>query len=178
MIVSVLWDWVGVYLFFSLFFPLFFLFLDMYWEGGDDNTIERFTDNNDCQNAYKSFLCYMNFPRCNDAGDSLMLCRSVCENFFRACKYESFLNRCYNPEYYGAVDPEPETITDELGLPIYMRAHLPGQPFRDILIDEESENMLIVCTPSVPGTGTVSTRWDMYSVFISGFLLLLTLFYY
>ncbi len=132
---------------------LSFFFSDQYWEGGDENTVARFTDNADCQQAYKNFLCFMNFPRCDDTGQSLILCRSVCENFFRACKYESFLNRCYNPEFYGSTYPEPETITDELGLPIYMRAHLPGQPFRDILIDEESEEMKIVCTPSIPGAG-------------------------
>ena len=158
-------------------FVYVYLCIDIYWEGGDDNTIERFTDNADCQNAYKNFLCYMNFPRCNDAGESLMLCRSVCENFFQACKYESFLNRCYNPEYYGATDPEPETITDELGLPIYMRAHLPGQPFRDILIDEESKDMLVVCTPSIPGSAPVSAHLGFYSIFITSFIILFLLFH-
>ncbi len=125
----------------------------MFWEGGDEDTVERFTDNADCQAAYKAFLCYMNFPRCDESGASLILCRSVCENFFRACRYASFLVRCYDPEYFGSKEPEPETITDELGLPIYMRAHLPGQPFRDPLVDDRTdpETTLVVCTPSIPG---------------------------
>ena len=29
----------------------------------------------------------MNFPRCDDEGKSLMMCRSACENFFKACEY-------------------------------------------------------------------------------------------
>lgn len=41
----------------------------------------------DCVNAYYNFICYMNFPRCDGAGNSLGVCTSVCENFFRACKY-------------------------------------------------------------------------------------------
>jgi hypothetical protein len=133
---------------------------DPYWEGGDENMVERFTDNADCQAAYKNFLCFMNFPRCDEAGQSLILCRSVCLNFFRACKYASFLNRCYNPEYYGAQEPEPEDLTDALGLPIYMRAHLPGQPFRDMLVDEESEEVLVVCTPSIQGGAMATAGWS------------------
>jgi hypothetical protein len=93
----------------------------------------------------------MNFPRCDEAGSSLILCRSVCENFFRACGYASYLVRCYDPEFYGAKEAEPETLTDELGLPIYMRAQLPGQPFRDLLVDEASQQVLVVCTPSIMG---------------------------
>ena len=82
---------------------------------------------------------------------SLLMCRSVCENFFRACKYADFLVRCYDPEFYGAKEAEPETLTDELGLPIYMRAQLPGQPFRDLLVDTATQQALVVCTPSIMG---------------------------
>lgn len=41
----------------------------------------------DCMDAYRNFMCWLNFPRCDVSGQSMMLCRSVCENFFRACKY-------------------------------------------------------------------------------------------
>lgn len=46
----------------------------------------RFYDNPDCHQAYKNFFCWMNFPRCNEEDKSLIMCRSVCENFFKACK--------------------------------------------------------------------------------------------
>jgi hypothetical protein len=27
----------------------------------------------------------MNFPRCDEDGESLVMCKSACENFFTAC---------------------------------------------------------------------------------------------
>lgn len=45
----------------------------------------RFTGNTDCQNAFKNYMCYLNFPRCDDEERSLILCRTVCENFVKAC---------------------------------------------------------------------------------------------
>ena len=92
----------------------------------------RFSDD-DCVNAYRNFMCYMNFPRCNDAGESLLLCRSVCENFFRACGYPKVMWRCYNPEYYGGKAPEGTTgdqLFDSSGKAIFLRALLPGLPFQ------------------------------------------------
>jgi hypothetical protein len=47
---------------------------------------KRFSGNADCQNAYKNYLCWLNFPRCNDESESLIMCRSVCENYFKSCK--------------------------------------------------------------------------------------------
>jgi len=37
----------------------------------------------DCVHAYYNMLCYMNFPRCDGTGQSMGMCRSVCENFFK-----------------------------------------------------------------------------------------------
>ena len=53
-------------------------------ESGDVK--KRFSGNADCQNAYKNYLCWINFPRCNDESESLILCLSVCENYFKSCK--------------------------------------------------------------------------------------------
>ena len=53
----------------------------------------------DCQNAFRAFFCWSNFPRCNAEGMSLILCGSVCENFFKACRYAKDLWRCGPTEY-------------------------------------------------------------------------------
>ena len=44
-----------------------------------------FTYNADCIEAYKDALCYLNFPKCGCREESLPLCKSVCENYYRAC---------------------------------------------------------------------------------------------
>lgn len=55
-------------------------------QGIPGEIVERFSDNEDCFNAYKNFLCWLNFPRCDAESRSLILCRSVCENYFRSCR--------------------------------------------------------------------------------------------
>ena len=42
--------------------------------------------NKDCQEAYGRYMCWLNFPRCNDFQESLGLCQSVCQNLFRFCR--------------------------------------------------------------------------------------------
>lgn len=44
---------------------------------------------------------WLNFPRCDDSDNSLGMCRSVCENFMRACKVPTDMWRCYEPRYFG-----------------------------------------------------------------------------
>lgn len=58
-----------------------------------ESVVRRFTNDDDCQAAYRNYLCYMNFPRCNGAEESLSLCLSVCENFFQACAYPKYMWR-------------------------------------------------------------------------------------
>jgi len=108
----------------------------------------RFFENPDCENAYRNFFCWLNFPRCDDEDNSLILCRSVCENFFDACEYDSELWRCGDPIFYGGAEAEVDDVLDDDGLPIYWRTMLPGQPFRDNEVDEE-DNPIVVCTPSI-----------------------------
>jgi hypothetical protein len=109
---------------------------------------ERFNENEDCINAYKNFLCWLNFPRCDEEGRSLILCRSVCENYFRSCRYADDLWRCYEPSFYGGRVPEEDLDVDADGLPIYWRAQFPGQPFRDNQFDINNDPVA-VCTPSL-----------------------------
>lgn len=56
--------------------------------------VRRFGGNDDCVESWRRFLCYLNFPRCDTQQESLMLCRSVCVNFFKACKYPKDMERC------------------------------------------------------------------------------------
>jgi hypothetical protein len=66
----------------------------------------RFHRNADCRNAYKNYFCWINFPRCDEYGQSLMTCRSSCENFFRMCGYERDLWRCGESKYFNGYAPE------------------------------------------------------------------------
>ena len=134
--------------------------LESAWEGGMLEPSQfHFAQNDECAAAYRNFICFMNFPRCDAKGESLLLCRSVCENFFRSCRIADFLNRCYDhPEFYGASDKEADTNVDTNGLPIYSRYFLPGMPFRDIkyavtppLFGGALTELSVVCTPSLPG---------------------------
>lgn len=76
-------------------------------EYGIEGGIEpRFHRNGDCRNAYKNYFCWANFPRCDDYEQSLMTCRSSCENFFRVCGYEKDLWRCGESKYFNGYAPE------------------------------------------------------------------------
>lgn len=118
--------------------------------GEPGEIVIRFFENPECEQAYKNFFCWINFPRCDEVDASLILCRSVCENFFDACEYDSDMWRCGDPAFYGGAEPEVDDILDEEGLPIYWRTQFPGQPFRDYLADDE-DNPIPVCTPSLKG---------------------------
>ncbi|KAI9994816.1 hypothetical protein PInf_011651 [Phytophthora infestans] len=74
--------------------------------GGTKAITPRFTDNPDCENAFRNYFCWLNFPRCDTEGRSLLLCRSVCENFMTACQYSSDLWRCGDPKYVNAREAE------------------------------------------------------------------------
>lgn len=64
-------------------------------EYGDKGVIaQRFYKNPDCKNAYKNFMCWSNFPRCDDNGQSLILCESVCENYQKSCGVRTRTLRC------------------------------------------------------------------------------------
>ena len=66
----------------------------------------RFHRNTDCRNAYKNYFCWINFPRCDANQQSLMTCRSSCENFFRVCGYEDDLWRCGPTKFFNGYSAE------------------------------------------------------------------------
>jgi len=118
------------------------------WEGMVDKILLHFTKNKNCETAFQNYMCFMNFPRCDEAENSLIMCRSSCENFFKACDYPKDLWRCGPFEYFGGDAPEVVSASQynaKTGAPIYTRAWWPGSPFRDGIADAA------VCTP-----GTVS----------------------
>jgi hypothetical protein len=108
--------------------------------------------------SLRRFMCYLNFPRCDEEGRSLILCRSVCENYMTSCGYDKELWRCGNPQYLGAEKPEIPLQNDATGeYDITWRAPFPGAPFRDNEFDEsdpENPFPIVVCTPSVMGAAT------------------------
>ena len=110
-------------------------------EYGIEGGIEpRFHRNADCRNAYKNYMCWINFPRCEKGTkQSLMTCRSSCENFFRVCGYEEDLWRCGPSKYFNGYEPEQGT---------QLRDYFPGQPFRDY------DPLRTTCTPSLEGIAT------------------------
>eukprot|EP01041_Mallomonas_annulata_P010392 gene10392-21671_t len=118
-------------------------------EYGDKGTIfKRFYKNRDCQNAYRAYFCWINFPRCNmDTDATLPTCRSACHNFFKSCAYPTSLWRCYESKYFNARTPESPS-----GNRTYLRDFFPGQPFRENDFTVKGEP-IAVCTPSLKGTG-------------------------
>lgn len=48
-------------------------------------TPSYFTYNPDCIEAFKDALCYLNFPKCGCRQESLPLCTSVCQNYYKSC---------------------------------------------------------------------------------------------
>lgn len=95
--------------------------------------------NNDCQEAYARYTCWLNFPRCSDEfEESLPMCQSVCENLFRVCGFASDIWRCEA----DVIDGE-----DEYDL----RTFFPGQPFTRNEFQPKSNEPKAVCTPSIKG---------------------------
>ena len=85
----------------------------------------------DCVEAFRAYMCYINFPRCDDEGNSLVTCRSACENYFHACKYgkNDDLKRCGDSDLMNGYSREKRHPDKKR----YMRDFFPGQPFRDFI---------------------------------------------
>lgn len=79
------------------------------WDAGTNSIVNRFSDNPDCVNAFRNYFCWMSFPRCDTDGSSLPLCRSVCENFFLACKQSKDLWRCGDTAFVNGYKPKKST---------------------------------------------------------------------
>jgi len=121
-------------------------------EYGDPGRIKRrFSKRPDCQKAYKSLFCYINFPRCDPDRDiTLPTCKSACENFFKSCVYGHDLWRCGQSKYFNGYFPEVP-VADALGNLTYLRDYFPGQPFRKNKYNRKGKEIPI-CTPAVTGS--------------------------
>ena len=85
-----------------------------------------------------------------------MMCRSACENLFRACGYDSEFARCGDSQFFGAAGPQEGGLNPETGAyDRYTRGIFPGQPFRDNEFIEGTGGLIddgepaLVCTPSI-----------------------------
>lgn len=86
----------------------------------------RFYHTPPCRWAYSHYFCWINFPRCDESQDlTLPMCRSACENFFRACNYAEDLYRCGPAKFFNGYEPEEpsaETGTNTS----YLREYFPA----------------------------------------------------
>jgi len=97
----------------------------------------RFYQNPDCQDAFKRYMCWINFPRCDDVFEdtSLPICQSACENFFRTCGYPYEMHVC------------PLDTESTSSKPLF-----PGAPFhKNEYIPRTEADPRVVCTPSIKG---------------------------
>lgn len=58
----------------------------------------HYMSNPDCVASLRNVLCWHNFPKCDDANQSLPLCRSSCEQYYSNCRYEENLLDACSPE--------------------------------------------------------------------------------
>lgn len=132
---------------------------------------ELFSINADCQDSYKRYVCYLNYPRCDDNEESLPLCSSVCLNFVAACGLDKDLRSFCTNNTAGT------TVSSDGGtLPI--TTAFPWQPFAaNKFLPKSRGQPDLVCTPSVKnGSPDGRKRWWLLTVIgSSSSLLLLTL---
>merc|ERR1711871_1119241 len=141
-----------------------------FWNGDEEDPRGLLEGNtvSDCELAFKNYMCFMNFPRCDEEKKSLILCRSVCENFFRACKYPFDLWRCGPSIYQNAYEPEIPTLNEETGeYNVFWREFFPGQPFRDNEFDDLTDDPIVVCTPSLLAAAPLAKTRSLWAVLLS-----------
>ena len=135
----------------------------------------RFDNNPDCQHAFISYFCWINFPRCDPQTDTtLPTCKSCCENFFHSCNYDHDLWRCGPSAYFNGYSPEQPRADPSTGGVSYLRDYFPGQPFVSNKFDH-SGNEIPICTPALNGASSHSFSTNLIfftiSVVITIFLL-------
>lgn len=83
---------------------------------------KRFYKRPDCKNAFFALFCWTNFPRCDLVkNESLPVCKSSCENFYKNCRYKKDLFRCGKSKWFNGYEPEVPQGTNSDGSPIYLR---------------------------------------------------------
>lgn len=118
--------------------------------------------------------CYISWPPprryllySDEFKDSLPVCESVCENFFRVCGYDNELWKCNNN-----INGVSLNINNQFDVSGYF----PGQPFQKNEYIPKSKEPKIVCTPSIKGgalgTCGMSLLVGLLGLFVSLSLLL------
>ena len=115
----------------------------------------------------KRYLCYANFPRCDENELSLPMCASVCANFMRACGMDKELRSFCEA---GATAAAVAGGDNEEELPPVTTA-FPGQPFVQNKWRGRGRGQPdIVCTPSVK-SGSAEKHpmgWLVVSFLVAG----------
>jgi hypothetical protein len=131
-------------------------------EWGDPVTIKkRMYKHPDCVNAFRNLFCWLNFPRCDENGESMIMCRSSCENYFISCGFDKDLWRCGDAKYFDGYEPEPPTVV--AGSATYLREYFPGSPWRQNKFNLENLP-LYICTPSIDGAASRVNLFASFSI--------------
>lgn len=109
------------------------------------------------KDAYKRYFCWLNFPRCDEFGETLPMCQSTCENFFKACGYDEEMWVCSHTVENKRVHSE-EAYRDK-------ESYFPGEPFKK----NEYQRKNIpkeICTPSIRGDASQMSLFTPFLVTI------------
>ncbi len=119
-----------------------------------------------CEAALSRFMCWMNFPRCDEFDESLPMCTSACENFFRVCGgYSASHQKCGSMD--ADVGWERLIHLNDTKTPITTN-YFPGQPFKKNEFLPNSDVPKAVCTPSIKGASNkASSKNFVFLVFSS-----------
>ena len=106
------------------------------------------------KDAYKRYFCWVNFPRCDEFEETLPMCQSVCENFFRVCGYDDDLWMCQNNmiDNNYKIEVERKSITSSDNEAPYF----PGEPFKKNEYEKQKRKNVPkeICTPSIKGNAS------------------------
>jgi hypothetical protein len=119
-------------------------------------TVLQNLKSDDCEAALSRYMCWVNFPRCDEFDESLPMCVSACENFIRVCGYSASYQMCgimeadIGWERHVHLNGNETPITSD---------YFPGQPFKKNEFFPNSDVPKAVCTPSIKGASSkVSTK--------------------
>jgi hypothetical protein len=129
----------------------------------------RFYNNLDCQDAFKRYMCWINFPRCDEVFEdaSLPMCQSACENFFRVCGYPLEMHYCPVEQHRDDGTNDAFSNFDTTANDNTKTAFFPGMPFhRNEFIPNTDADPRVVCTPSIKGAA-VRGKDQRFAVFLT-----------
>jgi hypothetical protein len=136
----------------------------------DSTAALRFHKNAACEAAITQYMCWINFPRCDEFEESLPTCTSACENFFRVCGYSAAYQKCgtIGSEFIGK---RPVQLNDSRTFAI--TDFFPGHPFKTNEFLPNSDVPKAVCTPSVKGVSNQVSSTTGILIFISSLAVLM-----